>query len=322
MKDRIKNYFTYNKKEQRGLIVLLGLMLLSVAASLFLPVLIPAKQFDIQPFQLKVEQFLASVKKADSASALKKPKYYEDDKGPVGPLLATFIASPFYFDPNKLNEEDWNKMGMDPKVTRNLLRYREKGGKLRDSDGFRKIYGMNDEIFSILEPYLQFDKQGEISQKEYKKGKHYNDSAWIDKNAKKFEPEKVMVGINSADSAALLSLSGIGPTYAGKIIKYRNRLGGFYKKEQLLEINGMDSLRYSQFSSQVSIDSGIFRKIDINTVTFKELMKHPYFEYYLVKAIFNKKDEIKKYDSVGQLRYLPVMYEELYDKISLYLEVK
>ena len=72
----------------------------------------------------------------------------------------------------------------------------------------------------------------------------------------------------------------------------------------------------------ITADTALIRKIDINTVTFKDLLKHPYFEYYLVKAIFNMKDELKHYDSIGQLRSLPVMYEELYEKISPYLEVK
>ena len=322
MKDRIKNYFTYSKKEQRGLIVLLGLMLLSIAANFLLPALIPEKQFDIKPFQLEVEQFLATVKKADSTSGLKKFIYYNDVKEPVASVLAPFLSSPFYFDPNTLSEDDWIKMGMDNKVTRNILRYREKGGKFRDSDGFRRIYGMNDEIFSILEPYLKFEATGKSSQEIVKNEKKYDNSAAVEKYEKGPAAEKIQVELNSADSATLLSLNGIGPSFAGRIIKSRDRLGGFYKKEQLLEIKGMDSLRYNQFISQVNADTGIVRKIDLNKVTFKELMRHPYFEYYLVKAIFSKKDEIEKYDSVEQLKHLPVMYEELYNKIEPYLEVE
>ena len=84
----------------------------------------------------------------------------------------------------------------------------------------------------------------------------------------------------------------------------------------------MDSIRYNQFRDQVTIDQLLVKKIDLNAVAFKELLRHPYFEYYLVKAIFNFKDEIKAFDSVGQLQSIPVMYEELYEKIAPYLEVK
>jgi DNA uptake protein ComE-like DNA-binding protein len=91
--------------------------------------------------------------------------------------------------------------------------------------------------------------------------------------------------------------------------------------DQLLEIRGMDSVRFNQFSHQLTADPGLVRKIDINSITFKELLRHPYFEYYLVKAIFSYKDEIKAFDSVGQLRSLPVMYEELFEKISPYIQI-
>ena len=92
--------------------------------------------------------------------------------------------------------------------------------------------------------------------------------------------------------------------------------------EQLFEIKGMDSVRFNQFKNQIIVDPLLIRRIDINAVTFKELLKHPYFEYYLVKAIFEKRDAMKRYDSVGQIRSIEVMYEELYSKISPYLEVR
>jgi DNA uptake protein ComE-like DNA-binding protein len=322
MKDRIKDYFTFTRKEQRGIIVLLGIMLLSIAAAIFLPGISPEKQFDISPFQLEVEQFLASVEKADSTEKARPTKFQDNQKNETGPVLAPFLASPFYFDPNKLKEEEWLSMGMDAKIARNILRYRDKGGKFRDPEGFRKIYGMNDDIFSILEPFIRFETTETKSKIKTSEFNRPQNKAYDDNAIKKYEPEKIHIELNSADSASLLDLTGIGPSFAGRIIKYRNRLGGFCSKEQLFEVTGMDSLRYNQFSSQVSIDTGLIKKINLNTVVFKELMRHPYFEYYLVKAIFKRKDELKAFDSVGQLRYLPVMYEELYEKISPYLEVK
>ncbi|MCU0371500.1 MAG: helix-hairpin-helix domain-containing protein [Bacteroidales bacterium] len=181
---------------------------------------------------------------------------------------------------------------------------------------------MNDGIYNILEPYISIPADEKKSRendtgKYQQKGNSYQDNKY-----EKFVPEPVMIELNSADSTSLLALTGIGPSYAGRIIKYRDRLGGFYIKEQLMEIKGMDSIRFNQFRDQVAIDTAQIRKIDLNTVTFKDLLRHPYFEYYLVKAIFQKKDEIKAFDSVSQLKDIPVMYGELYQKISVYLEVR
>ena len=61
--------------------------------------------------------------------------------------------------------------------------------------------------------------------------------------------------------------------------------------------------------------------MDLNKVEFKVMLKHPYFEYYLVKAIFGYRDKIKAFDSIQQLRNIEAIYPELYEKIEPYLEV-
>lgn len=319
MKDRIKDYFAFNRKEQRGLIILLGLLLLSVSVNLLLPLIIPEKEYDISSFQKEVETFLTSVEKLDSVRDIKPQKNYKKYPEDITYDLATFISSPFYFDPNKLDEKEWMKMGMDPKIIRNIMHYREKGGTFRDKKGFAKIYGMNDSIIAILGPYIRFEEKEKTPTSSYI---NYKDSAKTSAGFTKYKEDNVMIELNSADSASLLACRGIGPSFAGRIIRYRDRLGGLSNADQLMEIKGMDSIRFEQFKGQVTINPQLVRKIDLNSVTFKELLKHPYFEYYLVKAIFNYKDEIRAWDSVGQLRKLPVMYEELYEKIAPYLEVK
>jgi len=322
MKDRIKDYFAFNKKEQRGLIILLGLMLLSISVNIFLPGLLPDKEFDITPFQQEVARFMESVEKQDSARQVKSFSYYNDFKETDGPVLQAFQASPFYFDPNELGLEQWQQMDMDDRIARNIIRYREKGGTFRDKEGFRKIYGMEDSVFAILDPYLRFKEKEKAPSSSYYNNKDKKDSTKQTNNYTKHQQDTVIIELNSADSASLLACRGIGPSFAGRIIRYRELLGGLIKVEQLLEVRGMDSLRFSGFRDQVTVNPELARKIDLNHVTFKEMLRHPYFEYYLVKAIFNYKDEIKAFDSVEQLRKIPVMYEELYEKISPYLEVK
>ncbi len=319
MINRIKDYFSFSRNEQRGLIVLLGLLLLSLSANFLIPFTLPEKKFDIRPFEAEVEKFLAEAEKSEK-SMVTENEFHSSDamENTESALLKGFRASPFYFDPNLMTEEQWNETGLDPKITRNIISYREKGGKFRNAEGFRKIYGMTDAVFSILEPYITI---------ETKPAKSFNDKHSESPGEKKKEQFTVdedafslpIIELNSADSIMLTSLPGIGPYYASGILKYRARLGGFCRKEQLLEIRGIDSNRYVGLISRISIDTGMIRKMDINNVTFKEMMKHPYFEYYLVKAIFSRKDELKAYDSVEQIKYLPVMYRELYDKISPYL---
>ncbi|MFA5713547.1 MAG: helix-hairpin-helix domain-containing protein, partial [Bacteroidales bacterium] len=54
---------------------------------------------------------------------------------------------------------------------------------------------------------------------------------------------RVVVELNSSDSATLLSVPGIGPYFASAILKLREELGGFVSHRQLLEIRGIDSTK-------------------------------------------------------------------------------
>jgi predicted DNA-binding helix-hairpin-helix protein len=134
------------------------------------------------------------------------------------------------------------------------------------------------------------------------------------------EKEK-LIEINAADTAALISLPGIGPYFAKRILKYRDLLGGYYTKKQLLEVYGMDSTRYGQFSKKIIIDTGKIRKVSINQVEFKKLLRHPYFDYELVKCIFNFKRKRKNIRNLGEIRSLECISDSLFFKIKPYVSI-
>ena len=99
-----------------------------------------------------------------------------------------------------------------------------------------------------------------------------------------------LLELNSADSTDLLSLYGIGPVYSARIIKYRNLLGGYYSPKQLLEVYGMDSVRYLGFHKKVTSDPLLIDQINLVTVGFKELLRHPYVQYDMVKTFIHFRD--------------------------------
>ena len=49
-------------------------------------------------------------------------------------------------------------------------------------------------------------------------------------------PEGTLVDVNSADTTELKKIPGIGSGIAGSIVRYRERLGGFYALSQLEEV--------------------------------------------------------------------------------------
>lgn len=96
------------------------------------------------------------------------------------------------------------------------------------------------------------------------------------------------IELNTADSSTLIRIKGIGPYYASKILKYRNRLGGFYSPDQLKDIQfqylNIDTLLHFFHASLRYI-----QKKDMDTMSFKAILKHPYLEYEDVQLIFNAK---------------------------------
>ncbi len=127
------------------------------------------------------------------------------------------------------------------------------------------------------------------------------------------------IDINLADSAELIKLTGIGPVFASRIVKYRSLLGGYIHPEQLLEVYGMDSKRYDGILHDLIITQGSVKKININTSSFKEILKHPYISYEMVKEIVNYRRGNGGFSDVNELKNVPLVDSTVYKKILPYL---
>ena len=99
-----------------------------------------------------------------------------------------------------------------------------------------------------------------------------------------------MVELNSADTTRLKQLRGIGSGYAKMIVSYREKLGGFYKVEQLLEVYKFPDETYKKIKNQLQVDTTLIRKIKVNTATVKELKSHPYISYYQALSIVENRE--------------------------------
>ncbi|MFW5706173.1 MAG: ComEA family DNA-binding protein, partial [Bacteroidota bacterium] len=210
----------------------------------------------------------------------------------------------FPFDPNKADKAAFIKLGLSESQATNIINYRQAGGSFNIKKDFAKIYSIDAREYQRLEKYILLPA-----------------SDTTRKAAMQEKPEIAKIEINSADTTALKQLPGIGPAFAGRIVKYRDLLGGFYDAAQLLEVYGMDTVRYAGFSQCVEVNPSDIRKMDLNSTGFKELLRHPYLEYYIVKSIFDYRDRLGRFDSVQQLLQVDLIYDQLYDKISNYVTV-
>jgi len=134
------------------------------------------------------------------------------------------------------------------------------------------------------------------------------------------ERKPLVVELNSADSLDLVQLRNIGPVFARRIIRFRDRLGGFMSTEQLKEVYGMDSARYYSLLPQIAIDASAAAQIDINTATIDDLKRHPYLDYYQAKAIVRLREERGPYSKIDDLQTIPIIDKETYTKIAPYIK--
>lgn len=94
-----------------------------------------------------------------------------------------------------------------------------------------------------------------------------------------------LVELNSADSAALDALPGIGPYYARQILAYRERLGFYADISQLLDIRGMDTARLRRLADRLYIAPESLRPLDLYSMPLDSLAAHPYIGPYAAKGI-------------------------------------
>ena len=119
-----------------------------------------------------------------------------------------------------------------------------------------------------------------------REGKPHHDTLRGSKYGTRLPKEKYVCNLNTADSAALVELYGIGGYYARKILQYRERLGGsFVDTRQLLEINGFTQERFDKISGNVVVLEEDVKKISLLEADMEFLRKHPYIGPYAAKGI-------------------------------------
>ncbi|HWY98415.1 MAG TPA: helix-hairpin-helix domain-containing protein [Bacteroidia bacterium] len=129
------------------------------------------------------------------------------------------------------------------------------------------------------------------------------------------------IELNSADSADFMKFPSVSPKVARTIVRFRNALGGYYSKEQLLEVYGLDSACYNAIVGKITVDISQVEKMDINKATEKELTHHPYIHKKLAKAIVGYRKENGHFTQLSDIMKVEGIDGDLYEKLSHYLSI-
>ena len=286
--EELRKFLSFNKGERIAIITILAVVLLLVLACVL--------------HRPRVSLDEASLRNLDSLLALRNAAIEEQQQNATQNAVQQVIElTPFPFNPNTMTEEEGKRIGLTDRQIRNIINYRDKGGKFYSKSDLAKLYTITEEDFAQLEPFIVLPEVARRTTSNADTEKKPTQQEEAKPEEKKAIP---IVDLNTVDSLTLVELPQIGPYTALRIIEFREKLGGFVDKEQLRDVKGMDEARFSAIESYINIGETETRKIDINRADFKALVHHPYLNYEQVKRIFNQREKRGMIKNWAQLEAL------------------
>lgn len=289
----LKQYFTFNKHERKGVYLLLAAITITTIAPFAYTQLFPPQLLPIQYSLLQADSGVSSISTQPIIT-----------HGNTIELAEQKQYALFHFNPNTADSSTLLQLGFAPRVIKGMLNFRNKGGKFRKADDLFKIYHIDSALVQTLLPYVQLDAEE----------KRYTTSTQT-----YTKPVPQVVDINTADSVALVKLYGIGPRMASKIITYRSEVGGFFTVNQLAEIWGFDPLLIDELKGKIMADVSQVRYLHINQVGYDELKKHPYLRFKQAAAIINYRKQHGAFTSVADLKQVIIIPDSTCRKLEPYL---
>lgn len=326
MRKRLINYFSFSKQEYNGLMVMIVLIMVVMASPYLYRYFCP-EIYDAVAEQKAIQELIL-VERDDDAKG-KKRNFKNRFEGRTKVRL-------FRFDPNTLDAAGWQSLGLSEKQAFAILKYREKGGRFYKAEDLKKMYTVSPVLYQQWLPYIYIGQSSlqKDSAKFYRAANggrsaiRGNSAATLVAQgiprasgtvSKSKATARPVIEVNGADEARLDEIKGVGPFFAKRIIQYRERLGGFYHKEQLKEVPGLDSLKYQEIATQVRIDSALIRKVNINTIAETDYRKLSYFTYKQVKAVVQYRKQHGNYGNIADLKKVVILSPETVDKIAPYI---
>ena len=309
----ITDYLSFSKKERTGILVLVFLIVFFIG----LPFLYP---FFIKPRTTNATIFKKAIASLSIKQAAQTKQFSNRNEG--GDLIQSSNRSDgnqptkgelFYFDPNTASSDDWKRLGLRENTIATIQHFLSKGGRFYKREDIGKIWGLHPDEVKRLIPYIQIQNPQATrfsEEKEFKKKLSAPASYPI-----------IPIDINKADTAAFISLPGIGSKLSQRVINFRDKLGGFYAVEQIGETFGLPDSTFQKIKPQLTISNIALIKININTADIEEMKKHPYLRYAISNAIVRYRLQHGNFLAVEDIKKIMTITADVFNKVAPYLTV-
>jgi DNA uptake protein ComE-like DNA-binding protein len=292
-----KDFFYFSKGQRIGILILIVLILLVLAANYTLPYFFSVTEKDGTAFLKEAEKFKKSLLSRDSLREADWQQKYEERQRLYKEKYKNYYLSKTsgnkiaytlsFFDPNTTDSVGFVRLGLKPYIASNIQEYKRKGGSFRTPTDFAKVYGVSAEKFKELESYI---KIAEIKSVKTEIG-----------TTKRVD---IIVELNSADTTLLMQVKGIGRGYAKGIVRFRQITGGFVSVDQLSEVYGMRPDNLEKIRPYCKVNTDLIKKINVNIASVERLRAHPYLNFYKAKAIYElrrKKGKLRGLNDLTEL---------------------
>ena len=290
----VRAFFGFSRNETNAFLVLLPLMFLIVFIVPAYKAYFTKQTKDYTQEKIQLDSLIATWKHPMKKDSIKN-----------APLRL------FAFNPNTASREELMSLGFSPFIASRVENYRTKGGKFIIKADLLKLYGMDTALYSTLYTWIKLPVEKPL--------KKFDEKKEFDTN-KKLAKEKF--DLNLADSTQFISVYGIGSKLSARIIKYRDRLGGFISTDQLTEVYGLDTVVINELIRKIFIAENFEPvTLELNEATEKDLATHPYIRYAIAKAITAYRFQHGNFKSLDDLTKIVIIDKPTFEKIKPYLSL-
>ncbi|MEY3049771.1 MAG: hypothetical protein RL365_1809 [Bacteroidota bacterium] len=217
-----------------------------------------------------------------------------------------YHTPPSKFNPNEYTLSQWMALGLTEKQADVVLKFCKY--PLKSNDDLKRIFVIPEALYQRIKDSTIYPNKAPLH---------------TPTNVSTLQPEKQpkRITIGAIDSSKLVSIRGIGPFYAKMIMRYEQALGGFYKKEQLLEVFKMNTEVYEILCNKLDFSETQIRKISINKANAEELNRHPYLNRWQANSIVKMRIQLGGFQSLNELRKSHLINAEDFEKLEPYVSL-
>ena len=290
----MKSHFWYTKRQRNGILFLTGMLVL-------MQFILHYTDFTVGDVQQEEDDNFALLQaRVDS---LKK-------------TVKDSVSWKIYpFNPNFITDFKAYQLGLSIEEADRLFRYRKQGKYVNSAGEFQKVTRVNDSLMHTISPFFKFP--------EWTRKKSQAGAPASTQNPTKEKSSAEIKDLNFVTVNELTAIKGVDERVANRIVAYRKKLKGFFDEEQLFEVYHLKKEVGKRILERYKIlQQPLIDKTDINTASFKEILKIPYLDYQLTKKIFEYRKENLGFSDLEELKKIDSFPLDKFDRITVYLSAQ